>query len=427
MSQRSVADILRHFSTGVLDQVILSGANFIAGFLMIRFTTDTDFGRFVLAQSALLLLVSAQGAWAVGPLTVIAPTKTENARRTMLGSIKASQGRFLRRLTIAALVIPIVGSMVGIWGVAVALIIAATILAGWAALERDLLRNMLLVYSRPQSMLRADLFYVAALLAGISLSAFANPPSPGLWAVVTLAVAGWAGANSANGSLARDPGWVSGDARSFWREFRPMGLWTTVGAVLYWLFAQSYNYVLASRLDLTAVANVNAARLMLMPVFVFTLGVNNLLLPLVSNWLAEIGLRRLLRRLILLTLVIGALDLVYIVPVWIFRRWLMLDLLHKEIADPSRLLLLWSAVAMIFLLREVLQAPLLALKRVKSMTWLIGASAAVSLSINWFGITRWGAAAVLIGQIAGECVNLSGLAWLLWRQTRIASATSSTL
>jgi hypothetical protein len=33
----------------------------------------------------------------------------------------------------------------------------------------------------------------------------------------------------------------------------------------------------------------------------------------------------------------------------------------------------------------------------------------------WFGISRWGAAAVLIGQVAGECVNLIGLALLLWR------------
>jgi O-antigen/teichoic acid export membrane protein len=424
MTGRSAAAILRHFSTGVLDQVMLSGANFIAGFLMIRYTTDADYGRFVLAQSALLLLLGVQSGWALGPLAVIAPTKTAEARRTMLGSIKASQRRFLRGLTLAALLIPIVGKMVGILDSPLALTVAATMFAGWAALERELLRNMLLVYSRPQSMLRADMFYVAALLAGIALSAFANLPSPGLCAVVTLALAAWAGADAANRSLARDPGWVTGDAREFWREFRPVGVWITVGSVIYWLFAQSYNYVLATRLDLTAVANVNAARLMLMPVFVFTLGVKNLLLPLISKWLAEFGLQRLLRRLALLTLVVAALNLLYIVSVWVFRGWLVRDVLHKVIGDRDRLLLLWSAVAVIFLLREVLQAPLIALKRVKSITWLVGVSAVVSLSINWFGVTRWGAAAVLIGQIAGECVNLSGMGWLLWQQARIASVTS---
>jgi hypothetical protein len=39
----------------------------------------------------------------------------------------------------------------------------------------------------------------------------------------------------------------------------------------------------------------------------------------------------------------------------------------------------------------------------------------VSLSIMWLGIPHWGAASVLIAQVAGECVNLAGLVLLLWR------------
>jgi hypothetical protein len=50
------------------------------------------------------------------------------------------------------------------------------------------------------------------------------------------------------------------------------------------------------------------------------------------------------------------------------------------------------------------------------MAWMVGLSAAVSLTLMWFGIARWGAAAVLIGQVAGECVNLVGLAMMLWWQ-----------
>jgi O-antigen/teichoic acid export membrane protein len=82
------------------------------------------------------------------------------------------------------------------------------------------------------------------------------------------------------------------------------------------------------------------------------------------------------------------------------------------------LLVLWACVALVFLPREVLQAALFALQRARSMAWLIGLSAAVSLSLMWLGIPRWGAAAVLIAQVAGECVNLVGLALLLWWQIR---------
>jgi O-antigen/teichoic acid export membrane protein len=408
--------LLQHFGTGVLDQILLSGVNFVVGFLMIRYASDADYGRFVLAQSALVLLVSAQGAWLSGPMKIVAPRKSPETRRTMVGAIKISQGRFLRRASIVGLLVPVVGYLLGAWATTITLTIAATILASWTALHREYLRNVLLIYSRPQTMLRADLFYMAVLLAGIIPATLTRMPGTGVWAVVTLALAGWAGALAADRALGHDPGWTTGESSPFWREIRPLGLWSAVGAVIYWLFAQSYNYVLATRLDLTAVTNVNAARLVLMPVFVFTLGVNNLLLPIASSWLAEFGLRRLLRRLALLAIAITALDFCYFLPVWFVRGRLIHDLMHKTIGDQDRLLLLWATVAVIFLLREVLQAAMFALESVKSLVWLIGVSAAISLSLTWFGITWWGAAAALVGQVAGECFNLLGLALLLSRQ-----------
>jgi O-antigen/teichoic acid export membrane protein len=276
---------------------------------------------------------------------------------------------------------------------------------------------VLIIFSRPQSMLWADVIYIVVLLVAIAYAVFAAK-FHSIWAVVALIVAGWAGWAGAYRSFAGNPGWASGDAKPYWREMRPLAIWSATGAVTYWLLAQSYNYVLATRLDFTAVINVNAARLVMMPVIVFTLGINNLMLPVAANWLAEVGLHRLMRRLALLTVGVLALDACYFVFAWIFRDWLISDLLHKVIGDRDRLLILWACVSVIFLVREVLQAALFALKRMKSMAWMIAFSAAVSMATTWFGIAHWGAAAALFGQIAGECVNLAGLGVLLWRQAR---------
>jgi O-antigen/teichoic acid export membrane protein len=415
MSTRPSGRFLYFFGTGVLDQVLLSGANFVAGFMMIRYASDVSYGQFVLAQSAVLLLVSAQAAWLSGPVAAIAPTKTAGLRVQMIGSLGASQTSFLRRMALALLALPLAAYVIGIWSASISLAVAGTILAGWAALQREYRRGVLLIYSRPQAMLGADAVYVAILLLGIALALLLRPAA-GPLAIAALSAAGWAGATVAHRMLALEPGWVSGNPGPFWREIRTIGLWSAVGAVIYWLFAQSYNYVLATRLDLTAVTNVNAARLVVMPVFVFMYGINILLTPTAANWLAKFGLPSMLRRLAVLTVLITAIDLMYFAVAWIVRDWLIVDLLHKHIGDQDRLLFLWGCVALVFLPREVLQSALYALKRARTMAWIIGLSAAMSLSTMWLGIPRWGAAAVLIGQLAGECALLTGLALLLWRQ-----------
>jgi O-antigen/teichoic acid export membrane protein len=411
---------LRFFGASVIDQVLLSGANFIAGFLMIRYTSDVDYGQFVLAQSAVLLLVSAQGAWLSGPLAAIVPSKPAATKRLMIGAVRASQSRFLRWVAVSLLAIAVTLYATGFLSASLALVSGTTILAGWATLQREYLRSVLIIYSRPHWMLRADTVYVVCLIAGIALAAYLRH-SAGVCAIFALVISAWAGMLVSHRMLSSDPGWISGDARPFLQEMRALGVWATVGAVTYWLFAQSYNYVLATRLNLTAVASVNAARLVIVPVTVFSLGINNVLMPLAANWLAQFGLARMLRRLAVVALAIIALDLVYISLAWIFRDWIIGSLLHKTIADRDRLLLLWACVALIFLPREVLQAGLFALRRVKSMARLIGLSAVVSLTLMWFGTARWGAAAVLIGQLAGECVNLVGLSWLVWIQVRLQS------
>ncbi|GEM_PF-399839 len=409
--------LLRLFSTAVIDQVLLSGANFFIGFLLIRHTSDADYGLFVLAQSALTLLVSAQGAWLSGPMAVLAPKKSPDRRREMIGALEISQGRFLRVLALLALIVPAVSYLAGIWSGVVALVAATAIIAGWLGLQREYLRSVLLIYSRPHSMLRADMVYVAVLIPGAVFAVFGPKPAS-VWAVVALAVAAWSGAAVSHRMLARDPGWVRGDAKPLWREMRPLGTWAAVGAVIYWLFSQSYNYILAGRLGLTAVASVNATRLLLMPTIVLTVGVKGLLIPSAAAWLAESGIGKLTRRLLLFIAGIALLDLIYFAFVWIFRDWLVGDLMHKVIADRDLLLILWACISLISLVRDVLQSALLALERFQPLAWLTAAGAIVSLFIMWFGITRWGPVAALMGQMAGEFVNLAGIIFLLRQAQR---------
>jgi O-antigen/teichoic acid export membrane protein len=404
--------LLRQFSTTVVDQVVLSGANFLVGLLLIRQTSDMDYGLFVLVQSAITLLMSGQMAWLSSPLAVLAPSKAPALRRLMVGAVEISQRRFLRRASAAALVVPVVGYFLHAWTGLESLVIALGIAACWTALQREYLRNVLLIYGRPQSMLRADLINVGVLLAGALIAAYGPRPAV-LWAVSALIASALAGEAAARRALTRDPGFVAGDAAPFWKEMRPLAVWATVGAMTYWIYNQSYNYVLASRIDLTAVADVNAARLLLMPTIVLTVGVKTLLVPTAASWLAESSVGRLIRRLLLFATGIALIDVAYCVLLWIFRDLLSHDLMHKTIGNRDLLLMLWAILSLIALYRDLLQTGLFALRKFRSLAGVTALSAAVSLTIMWFGIKGWGPAAALIGQVAGETINLGGVIVLL--------------
>ena len=417
--------LLKQFSTTVIDQVVLSGANFIVGFLLIRHTSDADYGMYVLVQSAITLLISAQMAWLSSPLAVVAPGKTAAVKRLMIGAVELSQRRFLRRASLLALIVPIVGYFSHYWTGLESVVIAFGVVACWTALQREYLRGVLLIYARPHSMLHADLVNVGVLVAGALIAAYGPRPAV-LWVVAALIASALAGEATARRSLSKDPGFESGDAAPFWREMRPLAMWATLGAMTYWIYNQSYNYVLASRIDLTAVADVNAARLLLMPTIVLTVGVKTLLVPTAATWLAESTIGRLIRRLLLFATAIAVLDALYCAFVWFFRDWLSTDLLHKTIGNRDILLVLWAALSLIALYRDLLQTGLFALRKFKALAGVTAVSALVSLTIMWFGINTWGPAAALIGQVAGETVNLGGVVVLLAMAYRRAQSPDST-
>jgi O-antigen/teichoic acid export membrane protein len=96
--------------------------------------------------------------------------------------------------------------------------------------------------------------------------------------------------------------------------------------------------------------------------------------------------------------------------------------MHNTIANRDLLLLLWAALSLIALYRDLLQTGLFALRKFRSLAGVTAVSAAASLTIMWLGIKTWGPAAALIGQVAGETINLGGVVMLLAMAARTEHA-----
>jgi O-antigen/teichoic acid export membrane protein len=415
---RGSGRLLRLFSGAVAGQVVLSGTSFIVGLLLIRYTGDADYATYILAQASIGLLVTAQSAWVSGPLSVVAAKRDPEARRRMAGAVSESLRRFTLWVALASVIVPVVAWAIGASSALMAAVSALTIGAGWLSLRRDYFRNLLQLYARARGLVSTDVVSSLGLVGFAVLAAF-GPFQADLVVITGLGLSAWIGGLQARRLLRRDPGLIDdGKARQYWQQMRSYAFWGTTGALIYWVFSQSYNYVLAARIDLAAVADVNATRLLLMPTIVMTTGVRGLLIPMAARWLVEVGLDRLLKRLMAFAAALAVLHLGYVAVLWLGRDWVTGTLMKTEIADRDQLLLLWAAIALIGVLRETSVAAVLALEKFRVMAYFTGASAVVSLALMWFGLPYWGAAAALIGQVAGELVGLACVAVLLIRADR---------
>lgn len=410
------ARLVRTFGIGLSIQAMLSIANFLAGLILLRRASDLQYSYYVLASGALLLLTSLQTAF-IQPHIVTSLTRLDApARRELVGGVLSANRLWVPLLCAAALLLT-----AGLWllhwlDAEQALIVAVSCLTAGIALSRELVRVTLFAYRAPFDVLRSDLIYVAAFVAGVYLATLTTRPA--VWAMAAAGVAALAGRSILRQGLWRHEAWNPHARREALRKIAALGGWAITGAGIHWLLIQGYSYLVAGLLDVRQVAALAATRLSLAPVFVLSGGVSMLLFPMTSRWVHELGVAAAARRLILLAAALTGVALCYMGVMWLARDWIFAVVLRKQFAQRDLLLMLWCAVFLVTLCRDQLATLPASRERFRDMTLLTGASALVWLVASYLAMLRIGAPGAVVGILVGELVNVAGIGVMILRETR---------
>ncbi|NYE26400.1 lipopolysaccharide biosynthesis protein [Pigmentiphaga litoralis] len=406
--------LVKLFGSSIIDQAMLSAANFVVGLILIRYTPEAQYGYYVLAFNAMMLATTLQGTFVGTPLVIHLPQLSNDERRSWIGSLLRDQIRW-----------GAIGSVVTIAFAAVAWSMGwldreagPVLLAGLAliacALYREYFRAVLMMYQRTVPVLGADAVYVVCLIAGGALAT--RFPAAAVTALLTAAASALIGAALLRRVLRPEfdphaaPGRLAGIAK--------MGAMAAAGGVIYWLFTQGYSFLAAATLNVTDVAALAASRLLLMPINLLSSGVQRQLVPIASNWVHEHGVASTLRKLILFSAGIGALTLVYGIVVWVLRDWIFLDLMRKRFEDRDTLLLMWIAIFLVMVVRDPLNQLLVLRQRFRILMAVSLVCAVISLSISYVGMVQLGTRGALIGILTGELLNLVAVLWLARVESR---------
>lgn len=416
MSDHRRLAFARLFSSAVVSQALLSAASFAIGLLLIRRSSDLEYGHYILAISAIALAVSLQNAFC-GPALASQMGRLELPQRRVLA------GALLREwpvLLVAGGLLLAAGSL----GLQVAGLLSwrdtGLLLAGIAAalfiLHRECLRLLLLNHQRPQDVLRTDLLFAALAVGGVFAATRATAAAA--FAMAALAVAALASIAGLRHALHRHEDWNHAAAPGRLRALVPLARWSIAGAAMHWSFSQGYVYLVAATLDVASVAAIAAIRQLLMPVNLLSTGIGSLMLPLATGWLDRHGAAFLFRRLALFAAAMAALTLAWFALLWLGRDWIFASLLRKQFAQRDALLALWGALFLVMVVRDQLAYLMASQGRFRGLTLLTLLGAVASVAASLAGMRRFGATGALAGMLVGELITLAGVLALSWPTDR---------
>lgn len=411
---------VRMFSSALASQALLSATNFLVGLLLIRHTSDLEYGSYMLVLGAIVLAVSLQSAF-IGPAMVNRMARLDTqACGELTGGLYRDQCQVIAGVAGLALLAVLALRVAHVLDERSALLALCAVAACAAALWREYFRMVLLAYRRASEVLRGDLVYTVGLGVGVALATISLAPAA--CAALALALAAVAAGMKLLRALREREPWNPEGAPGILREIAPLGAWSTAGAAIHWTFSQGYIYLAAATLDVTAVAAIAATRLLAMPVNLLSTGIGSLMLPLASRWLHERGPMVLLKRLTLLALGMASIAVAYFAVLWLLRDFVFDVVLRKRFAQGDELLLLWSGAFVLMVVHQQLLFLLMARERFRVLSSLALVTASISVACGWFGMQRYGGAGAPLGILVGEAINTAGVVALCLREVWGAKA-----
>lgn len=404
------ARFIHTFGSAIVVQAVLSATNLIVGLTLIRRTTNSEYGYFVLVSTASLLLTGLLNAFYAPPLTIRLARSSKPERAELVGGVYRGQQRFLLGLVATASLTVVVLSVIGVLKGELRLLVAAAVVALAAALHREFFRMVLLAYRRSFDVLKADICYGVIVLLGVPLATLS--PAPAAAAILALALAAIVSAQILSRALWKYEPWNPAGPVSMFHEMVPLGTWSALGSATHWAFSQGYNYVVAGTLDVAAVAALTATRLLMMPINLLSSGIASLMMATSSAWLISHGAAKLFRRLLIISSGLGALALCYFVAIWFMRDLIFTHLMHKQFPQSNVLVAAWSAVFLVMVFRDQLNYFPGASGLHRRLMGVTAGAAALSLATGFAAIRHFGAVGAPIGVLLGELANLLGIVYL---------------
>ena len=395
----------------IVDQALLSGLNFLIGLALMRLASKQTYGIYSQLFGVGLLVTSLLGALIGSALITLAVRLPA-----------AEQFRMIARsfrLQLAAALLCAVGCGLGVYLLAVGVefgenpfVLTLAFAAYIFTLScREFCRTSFFIASQAEHVVLLDLAFVLFTAAGAGLLYLLHlvtvtdvfwltAMSNGLSALARSRVL-WAGADSGNESYRRDMGrlWV-------------VSRWALVGAAVGWGLNNGYLYFAGGLLGPAELADLNAARLLLIPIAIVMMGWTRVAEPRIGQMIHMGQWKRVWRFLMLSTVAAELMVFIYFSLLMLAFPWLSAHVLGPKYSHVAGLMALWCCYFAISSARSIGSTMLAIFGAFQATFWQGLSMVPVMALICVLAIPNFGVAGVVGSMIVVEALLLA-MNWLV--------------
>jgi O-antigen/teichoic acid export membrane protein len=398
------------------DQGMLSAVSFAISIILIKYATKVEYGYFSIAFSVLLIFVSIQNAVVNAPLAVLLVTKKGARKNQYAGSL--CYGQFLGIIPGVCLGIAGIG-LLSFFGLdsAKAYVAASVCVGAIGILYRDFLRAYFFAEENPVQALRMDAIYAALFLSLIIVALV-------LFEIRSSIIFLFMGISGlvVGVLFTRKRNWhyQIQSVREGYRENWQYGKWALLGVLVTHTQNYSYLYLLGAMLGSTAVADVSAARLLLMPLALAEMGWSKVVIPHGSKLREQNQLNAFLKNQVLASMIFTLGIVAYVALLLTFFEVLERFLLSNKYAESRDYILLWGAIFVVRFITLNASYGLQVIKKFDTIAKANFITMLITVGCTYFLIKSNGIEGGLIALIIGG--SLLGMAlWFYFIRTAIST------
>ncbi len=407
MKKNNSKSLLYKAGIASIDQILLSGISFLISIVLIQAVSSPEFGLYSVFCPFILFMLSIQAAVITTPLAVLLITKRGDEKRKYAGALFFGQYLLIFPLAFIGIIGGVITCYFNLFESSASAIIVAISLASIGILCREFLRAYFFAYESPNIVLIIDgLYFVLITTLGFLAYTFIQLDVAVVFFLMGLSsfLTGIFFINRNKWNISRS------DIKSSYSENWKYGKWSLLGVTVTHIQAYSYLYLLGIMVSSVAVADVSAARLLLMPLILATAGWKKVILPHGSKLRENNRLPRLFKEQVIISVAFVVITISFVFVLIFLEPVLLKIILSNKYTNSFDYIFYWGAIFSMVFISLNANLELQVLKNFKVISKVNSFTMVVTVLLAYFLIYSNGIKGGLIALFIGQTIS----AIILW-------------